>query len=74
MPLMAAIARERGVRTLLAYPSAGDMPILRASDWCGFEPFALRHERYRFFRRRVSFAPLPDGMTLSAEGRIVEGL
>lgn len=60
-PEMARIARESGARELLSYPSVGDEPILRVSKWFGFEPFVMRHERYRLFRRSVTFVPLPEG-------------
>ncbi len=38
-----------------------DEPILRVSKWFGFEPFVMRHERYRLFRRSVTFVPLSEG-------------
>jgi hypothetical protein len=61
IPLLAEEAQARGVHSFVSYPSVGDLPILRACKWCGFVPFVVRRESYRFFRRRVRFMPLPEG-------------
>jgi hypothetical protein len=61
LPRLADEARARGVRRLIAYPSVGDRPMLRACKWSGFIPFVVRRESYRLFRRRVTFVALPEG-------------
>ena len=59
MPLLAERAREQGIEWLIAYPPAGNGPMLRAAYWAGFEPFVQRRDTYRLFRRKVRFEPVP---------------
>jgi GNAT superfamily N-acetyltransferase len=61
VPELAKKAGDLGARWLVLYASAGNLPMLKACKWCGFEPFVLRRTRSRFFGRRSSFTPLPEG-------------
>lgn len=58
---LGGVARDRGLARLLTFVPADNGPQLRFYVRLGFEPFLLRRERYRLFRRRVTFEPLPPG-------------
>jgi hypothetical protein len=61
IPELAKKARELGLRWLIAFVSVANLPMLKGCQWTGFVPYVERRESYRFFRRRVTFRPLPDG-------------
>jgi hypothetical protein len=61
LPELARKAEDLGARWLVLYASVGDLPMLKACKWCGFQPSVLRRTSYRLFRRRLSFTPLAEG-------------
>lgn len=52
------IAREEGLRRVVMYVHADSPSLIRFYLRVGFVPFAVRVERWRFFRKRLEFRPL----------------
>jgi GNAT superfamily N-acetyltransferase len=52
------IARERGLERVVTYVRVDNPSLMRFFLRLSFAPFAIRVERWRFFRRRVEFRPL----------------
>jgi GNAT superfamily N-acetyltransferase len=51
-------AGRRGARRAVTYIPEWNPHVLRFFRRIGFEPFVVRHERYRLFRRQISFEDL----------------
>jgi GNAT superfamily N-acetyltransferase len=61
MPELARKARALGLRWLVLFASVTNVPMLKACQFTGFVPYVERREAWRFFRRQVTFRPLPAG-------------
>jgi hypothetical protein len=61
MTLLKAEASKQGALWVLGFVSTSNVPALKAANWVGFEPYLIRKETYRLFRRRVTFTRLPPG-------------
>lgn len=61
---MSRIAKKaeniEGVQFVNTYVDIQNIPSLKGCKRAGFSPFLLRKDRWRFFRRFVSFEPLPE--------------
>jgi len=62
MSRIAVAAREFGARWVLTYVGINNIPSLKGCKKAGFAPFQRRSEAWWLLRRRVAFAPLPQGM------------
>lgn len=60
MAVLAERGADLGARWAITFIGVDNIPSIRGAKGAGFEPFLLRHERWRFFRRGITFAPLPD--------------
>ena len=61
---MARIAEKGadfGARQVITFVDHENVPALKGCQRSGFRPYLLRNDHWRFFRRRVSFQPLPAG-------------
>jgi GNAT superfamily N-acetyltransferase len=61
MNQLAGKARQGGARWLLTFVSTENVPALKGCKGAGFVPYLLVNQRFRLFRRRVAFTPLPEG-------------
>ena len=61
IPELAKRARELNLRWLIAFVPVTNLPMLKGCQWAGFFPYVERRQSYRFFRRQVTFTPLPEG-------------
>lgn len=59
MALIAERGADLGARWAITFIGVENEPSIRGARGAGFEPHLLRHERWRFFRRSVTFEPLP---------------
>jgi hypothetical protein len=73
IPELAKRARELGLRWLIAFASVTNLPMLKGCKWAGFLPYVERRESYRFFRRQVTFTPLPEGVPYPFDTDAEEG-
>ena len=64
---LAKEASVRGAERLVTWVPEWNPHVRRYMERIGFEPFAIRRERYRFFRRRVWFERT-DGSTWAQAG------
>jgi hypothetical protein len=55
-----------GARWLVTFVTTDNLPSLKGCERAGFSPYVLRRERWRLFRRQLSFEALPQGQP--AEG------
>lgn len=62
MALIAERGVELGARWAITFIGVENVPSIRGARGAGFEPYLLRLERWRFFRRSVTFKPLPPEM------------
>ncbi len=60
MDQLAEKARQEGARRLLTFVSSENIPALKGCKHAGFVPYLLVNQRFRLFRRRVVFTPLPE--------------
>jgi hypothetical protein len=66
---MARIAEKGGslgARWVVTFVTTDNQPSLKGCERAGFSPYILRRERWRLFRRQLSFEALPQGQP--AEG------
>jgi hypothetical protein len=61
MAMIAEKAREFGARWVITFVLHDNIPALKGCKRAGFSPYMLRRERWRLFRRTITFEPLPDG-------------
>ena len=54
------VARERGVRSVISFVPVERTSFIGFYLLMGFAPYAIRDERRRFFRRQITFEPLPE--------------
>ena len=59
MAQVAEEGRRRGARWALTFVSVDNAPSLKGCERAGFTPYVLRRTRWRLFRRRHHFEPLP---------------
>jgi GNAT superfamily N-acetyltransferase len=60
MAQIAERADQFGARWVVTFVDESNVASLKGCARAGFEPYLLRHERFRLFRRRVSFTPLTE--------------
>ena len=56
---IAQIAQKLGVRWVVSFVDTNNIPSLKGYKHAGFVPFLLRKEKWRLFRKQVTFASLP---------------
>ena len=61
MARIAEKAQDHGARRVITFVDHGNIPALKGCKRSGFEPYLIRVDRWRLFRRQVSFRPLPPG-------------
>ena len=61
MAQIAKKAEDFGARWAITFVSHDNIPSLKGCKRAGFIPFLIRKEKWRLFRRRVTFTPLPAG-------------
>lgn len=61
MARIAERAAEVGARHVITFVDHENVPALKGCQRSGFRPYLLRTDRWRLFRRHVSFQPLPAG-------------
>jgi hypothetical protein len=61
MAQIAARGADIGARWVITFVGQDNIPALKGCKRSGFWPYLERHERWRFFRRQVTFTPLPEG-------------
>lgn len=61
MSLIADQAREFGGRWVVTFVAKSNIASLKGCKKAGFAPYVERTESWRLLRRRVRFAPLPEG-------------
>ncbi len=61
MSRIAETGLEYGARWALTFMDQGNVDGLRECQAAGFRPYLIRRERWRLFRRRISFHLLPRG-------------
>lgn len=67
MPCAMAQIAERaadagiGARWVVTFVTHGNIPSLKGCQRSGFVPYLTRQEKWRAFRHRVTFLPLPEG-------------
>ena len=61
MARIAEKAADLGARHVITFVDHENVPALKGCQRSGFRPYLLRSDRWRLFRRRVSFQPLPRG-------------
>jgi len=61
MARIAEKAESRGGRRVITFVDHHNVPALKGCQRAGFSPYLLRLDRWRLFRRRVSFRQLPAG-------------
>jgi GNAT superfamily N-acetyltransferase len=65
MEHLAQKAREKGAQRLLTFVTSHNVPALKGCIRAGFVPNMLVNRRFRLFKRRVTFTPLPEGTRLT---------
>ena len=58
---LAQKARKEGARRLLTFVTCQNVPALKGCRRAGFVPNMLLNRRFRLFKRRLTFKPLPAG-------------
>ncbi len=61
MARIAEKARTHDARRVITFVDHHNIPALKGCQRAGFRPYLIRVDRWRLFRRRVSFRPLPAG-------------
>ncbi len=61
MARIAEKAIDLGAGRVITFVDQENIPALKGCQRSGFRPYLIRNDRWRFFRRRVSFQPLPAG-------------
>lgn len=61
MAQLAEKGTEMGARWVLTFVTHDNIPSLKGCKRSGFVPYLMRHEKWRHFRRRLTFTPLPEG-------------
>src|ERR1041385_4366927 len=64
MASIAERAASLGARRVITFTAARNFASLKGCLAAGFVPWAIRRERWRLFRRTVTFAALPAGATI----------
>jgi GNAT superfamily N-acetyltransferase len=64
---LAQKARKEGARRLLTFVSTQNVPALKGCRRAGFVPNKLIHRRFRLFKRRKTYTPLPKGTRYAFE-------
>jgi hypothetical protein len=59
--LIAERAADVGARSVVTFVPKSNTSSLKGCQRAGFVPFLWRTERWRYFRRNLSFKPLPEG-------------
>lgn len=60
MAQIAQRANELGARYVITFVAVDNIPSLKGCERAGFQPYAVRTERVRLFRRRVTIESLTD--------------
>jgi GNAT superfamily N-acetyltransferase len=68
MARIAEKGRDHGGRRVITFVDHENIPALKGCQRAGFSPYLIRIDRWRLFRRRVSFQPLPPGTPYPYEG------
>jgi RimJ/RimL family protein N-acetyltransferase len=55
--ILVAVRRDYGVRFAMGFIGEANTASLKVAEYGGFEPFMMREESWRLFRRRVRFLP-----------------
>src|SRR2546422_11047011 len=63
MAQIAERAREFGARWVVTFVDEVNVASLKGCERAGFAPYVRRTERYRLFRRMVTFVPLREAAT-----------
>jgi GNAT superfamily N-acetyltransferase len=63
MSQIAAKAVEHDARWVVTFVINDNIPSLKGCKKAGFEPYLTRQDRWRYFRRRSTFSPLPQSQT-----------
>lgn len=58
--IAAMAANMEGIRYVNTYVDIENIPSLKGCKRAGFSPFLLRRDKWRLFRRIITFEPLPD--------------
>jgi len=53
-------AADLGARWVITFVTTDNQPSLKGCERAGFSPYVLRRERWRLFRRTLSFEALPE--------------
>ncbi|HEY6951629.1 MAG TPA: GNAT family N-acetyltransferase [Bacteroidota bacterium] len=61
MARIAERGREIGARYVITFVEQHNVPSLKGCARAGFTPYVIRHERWMFFTRKLTFSPLPEG-------------
>ena len=61
MARIAERARDYGAGRVITFVDHENVPALKGCQRAGFAPYLIRTDRWRLFRRRVSFEQLPAG-------------
>jgi GNAT superfamily N-acetyltransferase len=61
MARIAEKARDEGGRSVITFVDHQNIPALKGCQRSGFSPYLLRLDRWRLFRRTVTFTALPPG-------------
>lgn len=61
MAQFAEKAADFGARWVITFVGQDNIPALKGCKSAGFYPYLIRQERWRLFRRSLTFTPLPDG-------------
>jgi RimJ/RimL family protein N-acetyltransferase len=61
MARIAEKAADLGARRVITFVDHENVPALKGCQRAGFRPYLMRNDRWRLFRRRVFFEPLPAG-------------
>ncbi len=61
MAQIAEKAHDIGARWVVTFVAHTNIPSLKGCERSGFMPYIMRRERWLFFRRQLSFTPLPEG-------------
>jgi GNAT superfamily N-acetyltransferase len=69
MSRIAERAAASGARWVITFVAQSNAAALKGCQRAGFSPYILRRERWRFFRRQVSFEPLPATSTPAEQDR-----
>ncbi len=61
-------AREAGAKQVITFVGVDNTASLKGCKRAGFRPYCFRESRWRFFRRSVTFTPVPPGTLYPFEG------